>query len=129
MEEHTILVIDDDAVLLRLAELTFAHAGFRVVTASSGPEGLRLFYVHHPDLVVLDVMMPGMDGWEVCERLRQFSDVPIIMLSALSRNKDLIRGLEAGADEYMTKPFNPGILLAKTRAILRRAALSSPARE
>jgi two-component system KDP operon response regulator KdpE len=125
MEGKIILIIDDDPTLLGIAELIFSRAGGQVYTATSGQEGLCQFYAHRPDLVLLDVMMPDMDGWQVCERIRQLSDVPIIMLTALGQDDDIMRGLDCGADDYVTKPFSLKVLAARARAILRRAALPS----
>ncbi|MBK8023813.1 MAG: response regulator transcription factor [Chloroflexi bacterium] len=95
--------------------------GFEVIKAQSAEEGLRRAYRHQPDLVLLDIMMPDMDGWEVCKRLRDLSDVPIIFLTALDSVKDIVRGLEIGADDYVTKPFDHDELIARIRAHLRRA--------
>jgi two-component system alkaline phosphatase synthesis response regulator PhoP len=116
-----ILVIDDDRDMLRLVMHTFSKTEARIYTAASGEEGLRLFFDQRPDLVVLDIMMPEMDGWEVCRRLRQIADVPIVLLTALEEEEDIIRGLECGAMDYITKPFSPKVLVARARAALRRA--------
>jgi two-component system KDP operon response regulator KdpE len=94
---------------------------YKVVTASDGREGLQKAYQVRPDLVLLDLMMPGMDGWEVCQRLRELSNVPIIMLTARSMKGDVVRGLEAGADDYLTKPFSAAELYARIQAVLRRS--------
>jgi two-component system KDP operon response regulator KdpE len=126
LQGKRILVIDDDPGLLHLAELVFSRQEALVYTAASGQEGLRQFYTHHPDLVILDLMMPEMDGWEVCRRIREISDVPVIMLTALGRDEHIIQGLEAGADDYLPKPFNNDILLARARAVLRRMAPPHP---
>lgn len=123
MEGNRVLVVDDDPALLPLIEYTFAKEGYEVYTASDGREALRQFFDHRPDLVILDIMMPGMDGWETCRRMREVSDVPIMMLTARGQDEDIIRGLEYGADDYMTKPFSIKVLLARARAVLRRAAL------
>jgi len=117
----TILLIDDSVELLRLVQLCLERAGYQVVTAVSGSEGLQKMYEHQPDLVILDIMMPGKDGWETCRHLREISDVPIIMLTAKSREQDVVRGLKLGADDYITKPFRAGELLARVQAVLRRA--------
>lgn len=126
MEEYSVLVVDDDPALLPLMEYTFAKEGYEVYTAADGREALRQFYAHRPDLIILDIMMPGMDGWETCRRIREVSDVPILMLTARGQDEDIIRGLEYGADDYMTKPFSIKVLLAHARAVLRRAALPPP---
>lgn len=123
MHDKKVLVVDDDPTLLRLVEYTFAEEAQQVFTASNGAEGLRQFYANQPDLVILDVAMPEMDGYETCRRIRQLADVPIIMLTAFGQNEDIIRGLEAGADDYVTKPFSPEVLVARAKAVLRRAAL------
>lgn len=125
MQPRNVLIIDDDLELLRLVKLLFSRAGSRVFTADNGLEGLRQLYAHQPDLVILDLMMPDMDGWQVCRQIRQLSDVPLIMLTALTGEAELIRGLDYGADDYVTKPFSPEVLLARARATLRRAALPS----
>jgi DNA-binding response OmpR family regulator len=116
-----ILVIDDDATLNNLLYLNLQPKGYEVLSATSGQEGLRMAYALRPDLIVLDIMMPGTDGWQVCERLRELSDVPIIMLTAKVEQEDVIRGFQLGADDYMTKPFSPEELHARIRAVLRRA--------
>jgi DNA-binding response OmpR family regulator len=123
MENNKVLVVDDDPALLPLIEHTFAREGYQVHTASDGKEALRVFFAHRPDLVVLDIMMPRMDGWETCRRIREVSDVPIIMLTARGQDEDIVRGLEYGADDYLTKPFSIKVLLAHARAVLRRAGL------
>ena len=120
MKDKTILVIDDDTLLLRLIEQVFSREGARVYTAHRGQEGLRLLHAHRPHLVLLDVMMPDMDGWEVCASIRQQSDVPIIFLTALGRENDIVRGLEDGAVDFVSKPASPKILLARARAALRQ---------
>lgn len=117
----TILLIDDDRHLLSLIRTFLSQRGFNVLVAPSGPEGLRIAYKHHPALIVLDLMMPGMDGWTVCRRLRDISDTPIIMLTAKDTEEDIIQGFELGADDYIVKPFSLMELLARIRAVLRRA--------
>ena len=118
---ETILVIDDDTGLLRLLQLGLEREGFSVITASGGKEGLRQAYQSRPDLVVLDVMMPDIDGWTTCQRLREMSDTPIIMLTARGGEKDVLRGLVLGADDYVAKPCNFDELKARIHALLRRA--------
>lgn len=117
-----ILVIDDDPELVRLVEYALAQEDYEVYKAYDGQDGLRQVNILRPDLVILDIMMPGMDGWEVCRRIREKSDVPILMLTAKRREEDIVRGLDFGADDYLTKPFSVKELLARVRAILRRAA-------
>ena len=126
LHDSKILVIDDDPELLELVRLLFARAGAHVLTALDARQGLRQFYDHRPDLVILDLMMPGLDGWDTCQRLRELSEVPIIMLTALNQTDSIVRGLDHGADDYVTKPFANRVLLARARARLRRAELSAP---
>lgn len=121
MESKKILIIDDDINLLQSMKFTFARAGADIQTAVDGREGLRHFYEQRPDLVLLDVRMPGLDGWETCRQIRLRSAVPIIMLTTLNRDDEIVRGLDCGADDFVTKPFNREVLLARVRALLRRA--------
>jgi DNA-binding response OmpR family regulator len=124
MQDKRVLVIDDDPSLLQFVNLVFAQANAEVYTATNGSDGLHLFYTYRPDLVCLDLMLPEMDGWEICRRIRQVSQVPLIMVTALGQEDEIIRGLETyGADDYVTKPFNYHVLLARAKALLRRAAL------
>ena len=118
---ETILVIDDDPNLRSLMRLALTTAGYTAVTAHDGAEGLRSLEEHHPDLVLLDVMMPDLDGWEVCQRIRTFSGVPIIFLTALQAEQDKAKGLDLGADDYIVKPFHQAELRARVKAALRRA--------
>ena len=115
-----ILVIEDEEDIIHLLRFRFEQEGYKVLAAGNGVEGLRLLQQEHPSLVVLDVMMPRMNGWETCKRIRQYSDVPIIMLTALGQETDKVRGLELGADDYVTKPFSLAELVARVRAALRR---------
>jgi two-component system alkaline phosphatase synthesis response regulator PhoP len=115
-----ILVVDDEPKIVRLARDYLEKNGFRVVTAADGPSALAMARREKPDLIVLDLLLPGMDGREVCRILRAESDVPIIMLTALSEESDQIVGLEIGADDYIVKPFSPRALVARVRALLRR---------
>ena len=101
-----ILLVDDDQNLSSLLGRFLRQSNFELFEASTGPAGLRLAYNEHPDLVLLDVMMPGMDGWEVCARLRELSDVPVIMLTAKTAEADKLRGFRIGVDDYVTKPFS-----------------------
>jgi DNA-binding response OmpR family regulator len=123
MQGRRILVIDDNPDLLWVVEHAFSRAGGQVYTAANGLEGVRQFVAHRPHLVILDLMMPHMDGWEVCRRIRLLSDVPIIILTVLEREDNIIRGLDCGADDYVTKPFSLDVLLARARATMRRAEL------
>jgi two-component system alkaline phosphatase synthesis response regulator PhoP len=120
MTNKTILVVDDDHKTVELVKLYLERDGHRVLTAYDGNEALRVFRESHPNLVVLDVMLPGIDGVEICRRLRMESDVPIIMLTARTRDEDKLTGLDTGADDYVTKPFSPGEVAARVRAIFRR---------
>lgn len=115
-----ILVIDDDIDLPAMLRDIFIQERYRFFWAMDGIDGLEALQDCRPDLVLLDVMLPRMDGWEVCQRIRQVSDVPIIMLTALGQERDLVRGLELGADDYVAKPFRVAELRARVRSILRR---------
>ncbi len=119
----TILVIDDDRALLRLVQEALTKVGFHMITASNGIDGLQEVYARQPDLVVLDVMMPRMDGWETVARLRQISRVPVIMLTAKDSEADKLRGFKLGVDDYVTKPFSFAELTARARAVLNRARM------
>ncbi|HEX2172588.1 MAG TPA: response regulator transcription factor [Dehalococcoidia bacterium] len=116
----TILVVDDEPSILDLARLYLEKDGFRVVTATDGDQALQKHKELRPDLLVLDLMLPEVDGLEVCRRIRQSATTPILMLTARNDDVDKIVGLELGADDYMTKPFNPRELTARVKAILRR---------
>jgi DNA-binding response OmpR family regulator len=116
----TILVVDDEGNIVELVRLYLENEGYSVVTAADGEKALEMYERHDPDLVVLDLMLPEMDGFEVCRELRRRGDVPILMLTARSEDVDAIVGLELGADDYVTKPFNPRALVARVKAILRR---------
>jgi len=118
-----ILAIDDDPFLLELIEKGLSKEGYQVITAATGPEGLRLLAEQKPHLVLLDIMLPRMDGWQVCSQIRKDSTVPIIMLTARGTQSDVIRGLQMGADDYLIKPFFPAELLARVSAVLRRASM------
>jgi DNA-binding response OmpR family regulator len=120
MSNQRILVIDDDVKLTQLIGSFLESKGFDVSIANSGQDGLRLVSEFDPDLVILDVMMPGMDGWTTCERLRKVSDVPIIMLTARGTDLDIMRGVEKGVDDYIVKPFRVAQLLARIKSALRR---------
>ena len=115
------LLVEDDAVIRRATELALRRERFEVFTAGSGPDGLAELARAKPDVVVLDVMLPGLDGVSVCRLLRLDSEVPVVMLSARSDPVDVVRGLEVGADDYVTKPFDVAVLVARLRAVLRRA--------
>ena len=115
-----VLVVDDEEGILELVEYHLRRAGYEVLLADTGLDGYRLAKDRQPDLVILDLMLPDMDGFEVCRRIRRHSDVPVLMLTARADDIDKIVGLEIGADDYVTKPFNPRELVARVRALLRR---------
>ena len=125
----TILVVDDEQRIIDLARMYLEQDGYRVTSATDGASGHRQILRDKPSLVVLDLMLPQMDGWEVCRKVRAQSDVPIIMLTARSDDIDKIVGLELGADDYLAKPFNPRELVARIKAILRRTDRSSSAEQ
>jgi DNA-binding response OmpR family regulator len=116
----TLLLVDDEKNIIELERLYLDKEGFQIQVAYDGKSALDQFHAHKPDLIVLDLMLPGLDGWQVCRRVRQESDTPIIMLTARDQDIDKIVGLEIGADDYLTKPFNPRELVARVKAILRR---------
>ena len=120
MPGKKVLVVDDDVKTVELVKLYLNRDGYRVLTAYDGVEALRLAREGHPDLIVLDLMLPGIDGLQVCRVLRDESDVPIIMLTAKTSDQDRLTGLDLGADDYVTKPFSPRELAARVRAVLRR---------
>jgi len=120
--DASILIIEDDPSLREVTSLALKAEGYRVQEAEDGPSGLAAFERDQPDLVLLDVMLPGLDGFEVCRRIRRTSLAPIIMLTARSSTLDVVVGLESGADDYVTKPYEPPELLARIRSVLRRAA-------
>jgi len=121
MAHELILLVDDEPHIIELARLYLQQEGFRVDSAGDGLMALERVHAQPPDLMVLDLMLPRLDGWEVCKRIREESDLPILMLTARDEDIDKIVGLELGADDYMTKPFNPRELVARVKAILRRA--------
>ena len=119
--KNKILLIDDDPTLLDLLSQYLQEAGYEVFTAANGTVGMKLAYNEQPDLVLLDVMMPGMDGWEICARLREMTQVPIVMVTAKSSEADKLRGFRLGVDDYVTKPFSFAELVARVQAVLARA--------
>jgi DNA-binding response OmpR family regulator len=120
-ESRAVLLIDDDRDLAEMLRIALEDEGHRVQVAHNGRDGLRHFYGSKPDLVVLDLMMPGMDGWMVCERIRELSETPIVILTARTGEQDVTRGLYLGADDYITKPFGVSEFLARVGAVMRRA--------
>ena len=122
MERLKILVVDDEARMRKLVKDFLVKAGYVVLEAQDGNEAMEVFYANKDiSLLILDVMMPGMDGWEVCREVRSSSQIPIIMLTARSDERDELQGFELGVDEYISKPFSPKILVARVEAILRRS--------
>src|SRR2546426_7563220 len=126
---QSVLVVEDEASIASFVSLYLKNAGYEVRTASNGTDALASAQSEQPSLIVLDLMLPDIDGIEICRRLRQKSDVPILMLTARDEDVDKIIGLEVGADDYMTKPFNPRELVARVKSILRRAAPERKERE
>ena len=124
---ETVLTVDDEPRFVRLIEANLLSAGYKVLTANNGPSALEIVVSKQPNLILLDVMMPEMDGFEVLERIREFSNVPIIMLTAKGEEADRVEGLNRGADDYVVKPFSANELLARVRAVIRRSIVSSSA--
>jgi DNA-binding response OmpR family regulator len=128
MQQHErILVVDDEERIVNILRAYLEKDGYKVITARDGQEALSVFQKEKPNLVVLDLMLPKLSGWDVCRELRRTSDVPVLMLTARDDDTDKIVGLELGADDYLTKPFNPKELVARVRAVLRRARPAAPA--
>ncbi len=121
-DKPKILVIDDEEAVVSIIHDALTEEGMEVLGVTSAEQALRAFYQFRPDVVVLDIMMPVCDGWEICRRLRQVSTLPILMLTARTEGTDLVRGLNLGADDYVTKPFSLQVLRARIQALLRRAA-------
>jgi DNA-binding response OmpR family regulator len=126
VSDDVILVVEDDPDIVRVVSAVIERAGHRVVVAGDGREGLRAFHERRPDLVVLDVGLPGLDGWEVLERVRELADTPVLMLSAHDLEADKVRGLRGGADDYLTKPFGQHELAARVDTLLRRGRSTAP---
>jgi DNA-binding response OmpR family regulator len=122
-----VLVADDDADLRELIAFTLAQAGYLVIKAANGPAAVHAFETESADLVVLDINMPGLSGFQVCQAIRARSRVPVMMLTVRGEEEDLVRALDLGADDYLTKPFSPRTLLARIKALLRRAGMESTA--
>ena len=125
--DKTVLVVEDEPDLRRSLEKVLSLAGFSVLLAADGRAGLRTAHAEHPDLVVLDIGLPGMDGWQVLARLRDLSDLPVLLLTAHGAEAEKVRGLRAGADDYLTKPYGNAELVARVQALLRRGGGSRPA--
>lgn len=115
-----ILLIDDDPDFLQLTGMAFKNVGAEVIVAYNGIEGISKASVHHPDLILLDVMMPGISGFDVCKKIRQFTNAPVIIITSLGEDDHMLQGLDAGADEFLSKPLNWSILLARAKAFMRR---------
>lgn len=126
MQGKKILIVDDDANLCRLVKLAYEKAGAEALTAHDGQEALQKFFEHRPDLVVLDIMMPRMDGWQTCRQIRLLAETPIIMLTTLNDERTIIRGLDFGADDFISKPYSIDVLMARSRAVLRRTKSDEP---
>jgi len=126
--EKTVLVIEDDRNTANLIALYLKRDGFQALLAADGESGLAMAERHRPDLIILDLMLPKVDGWEVCRRLRRRSEIPVIMLTARGEEVDRVAGLTLGADDYMVKPFSPRELVARVKAVLRRAPRPEPGR-
>jgi DNA-binding response OmpR family regulator len=121
MAQYSVLIVDDDVKLVKLLQTYFAKEGYITYTANDGLDALQVVRERHPDIMVLDLMLPGLDGLDVCRKIRKDNDIPIIMLTARDEESDRLVGLEIGADDYVTKPFSPKELVARAKAILRRA--------
>lgn len=122
---YLILVVDDEERIARMIRMNLEHVGYSVIEAYDGMQALEQIRTKIPNLIIMDVMMPGMDGYETLERLREFSQTPVIMVTAKGEEEDRIRGLELGADDYVTKPFSPRELVSRVKAVLRRTEGSS----
>lgn len=127
-KNNRILIVDDEMSIRKLLRVVLENRGFKVVEAENGDAALKLFSVSTFDLTVLDVMMPGMDGFDCCKRIREFCDCPILMLTAKGEDYDQVHGLEYGADDYIIKPFTPTVLVARVQALLRRSEMKGVGR-
>lgn len=121
MAQYSVLIVDDDVKLVQLLKTYFDKEGFITYSANDGLYALQIVWEKKPDIMVLDLMLPGLDGWDVCRRIRRDNDIPIIMLTARDEESNRLVGLEIGADDYVTKPFNPKEVVARAKVILRRA--------
>lgn len=129
MTNNKVLIVDDDEHIAELIKIYFEKDGFTTVTANNGKKAVELFKSEAPAIVILDVMMPEMDGWQVCREIRRVSNIPIIMLTAKGETFDKVLGLELGADDYMVKPFEPKELIARVKAVLRRSDIKETSAE
>lgn len=120
MAQYSVLIVDDDVKLVQLLKTYFDKEGFITYSANDGLDALQIVREKKPDIMVLDLMLPGLDGWDVCRRIRRDNDIPIIMLTARDEESDRLIGLEIGADDYVTKPFSPKEVVARAKVILRR---------
>lgn len=121
MQQKKLLIVDDDVDLCQTIKHTFDAEGIKVFVANDGREGIQTFFQQRPDLVLLDIRMPELDGWELCRQIRLLSDTPIIMLTTLDEDQEIVRGLRSGADDFVTKPFSSDVLMARVEAIFRRS--------
>ena len=128
MKKNLVLIVDDEPRYLKLLRFNLEQSGYRVVTAATGEEAIKAAASSNPDLVLLDLRLPDTDGYEVCQRIREFSTAPVIMVTARAEVVDKVRGLKAGADDYITKPFSSDELLARVETVLRRSRLLSDTR-
>jgi len=127
-EKGRLLIVEDDTDLVKALELYFSRVGYQVLVAKNGLEGLQKLYDERPSIVLLDIAMPRMDGWEVCRRIRELSDVPIVILTARVQEEERVKGLKLGADDYVVKPFSLKELEARLEAVLRRSRAARPQR-
>src|SRR5438876_7427977 len=125
--ESLVVAVDDEPGILKLIRLELSDKGYRVVTANNGEDALQIIEHQRPDVVILDLLMPDMNGYEVMRRIRERTNTPVILLTARDRDEDKVRGLDLGADDYLPKPFNPDELSARVKAVLRRSAMAGNA--
>lgn len=124
--QYSVAIVDDDVKLTKLLQTYFEKDGFVTMQAHEGLEAVKLIKERNPDIIILDLMLPGIDGWEVCRRVRRETDIPILMLTARDEETDRLIGLEMGADDYVTKPFSPREVVARAKVILRRSKKAAP---
>lgn len=128
MTQNSVVIVDDDEKLTKLLQMYFEKEGFITWVAHEGFEAIKLIREKKPDIIMLDLMLPGIDGWEICRRVRRETDIPILMLTARDEETDRLIGLEMGADDYVTKPFSPREVVARAKVILRRSKKNAPLR-